>query len=457
MDTPTHEDVKKHNMTPGDPRLSSPEFASSDRLLFLDGTVQSMYLSENVYHEALVHPAMFAHPSPKNVAILGGGEGATLREVLKHKVDSVTMIEIDAELVNICREYLPKMSNCSDLMGRSDSCFDDKLANVEYADGRAWFVDRFGPNPKIQAPPKFDVLLIDALDPEDDSEIADQLYSDENFISALVSSLTDDGVLNIQVGTAATIDDPRADMGIYKNREILFKMLEAHKDVEAMLVYEDAHCGFLEPHSFLIVCKNASCRSRWYARSDQVDYEIYDRIVRTHSKARALTYYDGTTQRSYQWPKKGWETVYCRRDPTPFECAYRALDMKAELHELDLENEDESSFRVESKKDENGKITETYVYAKTNIPKGSFIMPTHLASSLMVTSRNLDGLQKNVQVGGGRVAVIEDLLGFFDQYAHKSAAHGSAQHYVEIGGSCLIRRVDAKNEARILPSTNATA
>ncbi|EEC51789.1 predicted protein, partial [Phaeodactylum tricornutum CCAP 1055/1] len=76
------------------------------RLLFLDGTIQSMSLSENVYHEALVHPAMFAHPAPKQVAILGGGEGATLREVLKHKtLERATMIELDAELVQISRKF----------------------------------------------------------------------------------------------------------------------------------------------------------------------------------------------------------------------------------------------------------------------------------------------------------------------------------------------------------------
>jgi hypothetical protein len=99
-----------------------------------------------------------------------------------------------------------------------------------------------------------------------------------------VNSLTDDGVLAIQVGTAATIDDPRPDYGIYKNREALFIALETNPNVAAMYVYEEAQCGFLEPHAFLIVCKTVSCRSRWYARSDQIDYQIYERIVRKWHK-----------------------------------------------------------------------------------------------------------------------------------------------------------------------------
>lgn len=307
-------------MTPGDPRLTMPDYVTPDRLLFLDGTLQSLRSSEAMYHEALVHPAMFAHPNPQNVAILGGGEGATLREVLKHTtLQSATMIEIDAELVDISRKYLPMFSDCSDFVGRAGNCFDDKLATMEYTDGRGWFVDRFAENPTIEAKPEaFDVVIIDALDPEEPGLISDVLYNDENFVASLMNSLTDDGVLVVQVGTAATVDEPRPEYGIYKNREVLFNNFENNPNVEAIFVYEDPHCGFLEPHSFLLVCKSASCRSRWYGRSDQVDYEIYDRITRTHSKERALKYFDGTTQRSYQWPKKGWETVYCRRDPVPF-------------------------------------------------------------------------------------------------------------------------------------------
>lgn len=398
----------------------------------------------------MVHPAMFAHPNPKRVAILGGGEGATLREVLKHKtVRSAVMIEIDYELVKLARAFLPDFSNCTELVGRSASCFEDDLVTTHFQDGRQWFMDRFGPSPTITDEPEFDVLLVDALDPEEPTQISDGLYSDDGFVTSLVNSLSDDGVLAIQVGSAATIDDPRPDFGIYKNREALFKALEANAEVEAMLVYEEPHCGFLEPHAFLIVCKNAECRSRWYARSDQVDYEIYDRIVRTHSKKRALTFFDGTTQRSYQWPKKGWETVYCRREPTPFECDYRNLDSNAEMHEFSLDDDEESSFRVETAGEGGEKIS--HVYATKPIPKGSFIMAEHMASSLLVTSRNLDGLKKNRDIGVGRVAVIEDLLEFFDDFAHESAVEGSDQHYVEIAGSVLIRRVNDKKQANVQP------
>jgi hypothetical protein len=151
----------------------------------------------------------------------------------------------------------------------------------------------------------------------------------------------------------------------------------------------------------------------------------------------------------YQWPKKGWETVYCRREPTPFECAYRWLDFKAELHELDFEDESKSSFRYEISQDD-GK-EETRLFATKNIPEGSYIMPSHLASSLEVTNKNIRGLENNVELGGGNVPVIQDLLGFFDTYLHESTLEGSNLNYVEIGGTCLMRRVDGDEPTNVRP------
>ena len=77
------------------------------RALFLDGSIQSSEDDESLYHEMLVQPAMLRHLNPRDVLIVGGGEGATLREVLVHRsVNSVTMVDIDREVVELCREHL---------------------------------------------------------------------------------------------------------------------------------------------------------------------------------------------------------------------------------------------------------------------------------------------------------------------------------------------------------------
>src|SRR5262245_56232574 len=81
--------------------------ASFGRCLVLDGEMQSARMDEFIYHESLVHPAMATHPNPARCLILGGGEGATTREILKHKnVSKVTMADIDGEVVDFCKEHM---------------------------------------------------------------------------------------------------------------------------------------------------------------------------------------------------------------------------------------------------------------------------------------------------------------------------------------------------------------
>ena len=136
-----------------------------NRMIFLDGWTQSALLSEHVYHEALVHPALFAHVNPKRVAIVGGGEGATLREVLKHNtVEEAIMVEIDENMVNVSREYIPEWSDCRDIKGSASWCGDDPRASIYYEDAFAWFIDRYGGSKKSQEHSRqIDVIIMDAL------------------------------------------------------------------------------------------------------------------------------------------------------------------------------------------------------------------------------------------------------------------------------------------------------
>lgn len=145
----------------GSYEATHPEFFKPDRIVYMDHIMQSRLFGEAAYHEALVHPALFAHANPKRVAIIGGGEGATLREVLKHNtIERVTMIEIDEKMVQISRKYLPEWSDCSNLEGCAGSCFDDPRAEIIHADAVQWFLDRYGEGSTNE---KYDVIIMDAL------------------------------------------------------------------------------------------------------------------------------------------------------------------------------------------------------------------------------------------------------------------------------------------------------
>uniref|UniRef100_A0A2P2LBI9 thermospermine synthase n=1 Tax=Rhizophora mucronata TaxID=61149 RepID=A0A2P2LBI9_RHIMU len=77
------------------------------KALIIDGKLQSAEVDEFIYHECLVHPPLLHHPNPRNIFIMGGGEGSTAREVLRHKaVEKVVMCDIDEEVVEFCKTYL---------------------------------------------------------------------------------------------------------------------------------------------------------------------------------------------------------------------------------------------------------------------------------------------------------------------------------------------------------------
>jgi spermidine synthase len=156
------ENYRKSLLNDGSYESRHKELFRPDRVLFLDGWLQSTLKFEAAYHEALVHPALFAHPNPKRVAIIGGGECATIREVLKHNtVEKISMIEIDEEMVTESRENIPEWSDCSDLEGSSSWCVDDPKTSMYYEDAHGWFMDRYTGERENSG--DLDIIILDAL------------------------------------------------------------------------------------------------------------------------------------------------------------------------------------------------------------------------------------------------------------------------------------------------------
>ncbi len=246
-----------------------PELFEPDRIVFLDGVMQSRRSGDAAYHEALVHPGLFLHGNPKRVAIIGGGEGATLREVLKHNtVEKVIMIEIDEKMVKLSREYLPQWSDCSMLDGSAGSCFDDPRVELYCEDAFAWFIDRFSGDRTENVLP-FDVIIMDALyvlgagtllcfpksshaivflnrDPQIQKGFVDALYDGGPFLHSLPAAIANDGILIAQVGEASALRSPPEDISLNRNRVNFIRTLSdlgfhALRDYEEVR-YLDSSC-----------------------------------------------------------------------------------------------------------------------------------------------------------------------------------------------------------------------
>ena len=117
------------------------------RVLALDGIVQTTEGDEFAYHEMLAHVPMFAHGRARKVLIVGGGDGGTLREVLRHEVEAVTMVEIDGAVVDACRAHVPSLSA---------GAFEDARVELVIADAAAYVADDGEAS---------DVIIVDSTDP----------------------------------------------------------------------------------------------------------------------------------------------------------------------------------------------------------------------------------------------------------------------------------------------------
>jgi len=163
------------------------QLGSYGKSLVLDGRIQSTSRDEFIYHEVLVHPAMLTHPDPRRVFIVGGGEGATLREVLRHRtVERALMVDIDEEVVNRCRELLPEWHQ---------GAFEDPRAELRYLDARRYLED---------TSESFDVIIIDISEPIEEGP-AYLLFTKE-FYEIVRERLAPAGVIALQAGTVSLND-----------------------------------------------------------------------------------------------------------------------------------------------------------------------------------------------------------------------------------------------------------
>ncbi|EKE45720.1 spermidine synthase [Oceaniovalibus guishaninsula JLT2003] len=162
----------------GHQRLRVIENPTFGRVLTLDGVVQVTERDEFIYHEMLTHVPIFAHGTAKRVLIVGGGDGGMAREVLRHPVGSVTMVEIDAGVIDFSREYLPAIS---------DGAFDDPRLEVVIADGADYVRRTEG---------GFDVIIVDSTDPVGPGEV---LFTD-HFYGHAARALAPGGILVTQNG-----------------------------------------------------------------------------------------------------------------------------------------------------------------------------------------------------------------------------------------------------------------
>lgn len=169
------------------------------KLLLLDGFIMLSELDEFVYHEMIVHPALLTHPNPQKVLVVGGGDGGTIREVLKHfSVTEALLVEIDEMVSDACLQHIPSVAS--------------QLNNPKV---KKYFEDAVEFVKKTEE--KFDVILIDSTDP---ISIGEGLFTKE-FYQNCKNILNEDGILIAQSESA--FYTPHLVPNIYQKIKSVFK------------------------------------------------------------------------------------------------------------------------------------------------------------------------------------------------------------------------------------------
>ncbi len=247
------------------------ETASYGKCLVLDGRIQSSEADEFIYHEALVHPALLCHPGPERAMVIGGGEGATLREILRYRtIRRALMVDIDQEVVELCKRHLPEMHR---------GAFDDPRTELRHEDARA-FLETTGE--------RFDLIVVDLTEPLEEGP-ACLLYTKE-FYSLIRDRLTPQGAMAMQAGMTK-VNELQLFSAVHRTLTTVFPVVAP---------YQTFVSCFGTPWGFILAGKGADPRS---LSPDAVDRLIAERVT------GELLYWDGPThQHAFALPK------FIRRD-----------------------------------------------------------------------------------------------------------------------------------------------
>src|SRR5690348_7419149 len=224
------------------------------KLFRLDGFNMTSEREESAYHENLIHPALPAHAAPKKVLIIGGGDGGSSEEALKHpSVEQVTMVEIDADVIQVAKEHFHAVHN---------GVFDNPKLRVLVDDGMKYV---------RETQERFDLITLDLNDPVGP---AAALYSLE-FFQQLRTALAPGGALTLHLGSPVAQPQRVADLAqrlnsVFRIVRVYTMYIPLYGSLWAMAVCSDK----LDPKAFT---------------ADEIDRRIDAR------KLQDLRFYNGET------------------------------------------------------------------------------------------------------------------------------------------------------------------
>jgi len=239
------------------------------RTLFLDGILDVAEKDEFIYHEMITHPVLFSHPNPKNVLIIGGGDGGALREVLKHNVKKVDLVEIDEEIIKLSKKHLKFV--CKD-------SFSDKRDKINNMQGQEFIKDIKN---------YYDLVIVDCTNTESGA-ISSSLYSTK-FYKKIFKALKGDGIM-ITLG-ASFLDFDNLIKKFFKKIKNTFPFTTIYR-----LSVPSFHCG---EYSFIAGSKDINL--------NRVDFKKIKERFKKISRKQKFKYYSPEIHKSSMILPRNWQ------------------------------------------------------------------------------------------------------------------------------------------------------
>ena len=179
------------------------ETAKLGKVFLLDDIIMLTEYDEFAYHEMIAHPALHVHPKVKKVLVIGGGDGGTVREILKHSdIQEIHVCEIDEEVISVCKKHFPTLA----------SAFDDPKVKIFFEDGAVFVQERKN---------EYDLIIVDSSDPIGPAEVLFQ----EQFYRNMFDALKENGIIVTQ------------SEGMFFDRETIRKLFAFNRNIFPILYY----------------------------------------------------------------------------------------------------------------------------------------------------------------------------------------------------------------------------
>lgn len=244
--------------------IKNPHFG---KMLILDEVVQLTERDEFFYHEMLTHIAMYAHPNPKKVIVIGGGDGGVVREVIKHKtVEKVYFVEIDEEVINISKRFFPTVA-CS---------IDDPRVEIKIMDGAEFVIKR--------KPSEIDAVIIDSTDI---IGFARSLFTGD-FFTSVRNCLTDEGMFVTHTES------------LHFHKDMVIEIQEILRKVFPLVDLYTASIATYPGNWWAFAVASKSLSPRKARRKFDIKTKYYDEEIHQQSFMPA-SLYEKLMQRKLQW------------------------------------------------------------------------------------------------------------------------------------------------------------